>query len=173
MKIKCEIGDAIRRKLKIDQTPSVGDIVMDQFKQEFDKMYKQNKYIVLTSMPKESSIIFLKNTFGVTEHKDKRATQIQNENGFFSTPNPKLGRRLPEATIVKGQEFYESDEVSRQMPGRKDSVSMLLNGDKQHVQKQLILLIEYEAFLLFKEKHPDVKLGFSKFAEARPKNFVL
>ena len=168
-----EIGDAIRRKLKIDQTPSVADIVMDQFKQEFDTMDKQNQYRVLTSMPKESSIHFLKNTFGVTEHKAKRAKQIQKENGIFSTPNPKPGRRLPEATIVKVQEFYESDEVSRQMPGRKDSVSMLVNGVKKHVQKRLILLTEYEAFLLFKEKNPDVKLGFSKFAEARPKNIVL
>ena len=107
-------------------------------------MIKWINKINIESLPKESSINFLKNTFGVTEHKAKRATQIQNENGIFSTPNPKLGRRLPEATIVKGQEFYESDEVSRQMPGRKDSVSMLLNGDKQHGQKQLILLTEYE-----------------------------
>ena len=78
-------------------------------------MIKWINKINIESLPKESSINFLKNTFGVTEHKAKRATQIQNENGIFSTPNPKLGRRLPEATIVKGQEFYESDEVSRQI----------------------------------------------------------
>ena len=47
LKIKCEIGDTIRRKLKIDQTPSISAIVMDQFKQEFDKMDKQNQYRVL------------------------------------------------------------------------------------------------------------------------------
>ena len=59
LKIKCEIGDTIRRKLKIDQTPSISAIVMDQFKQEFDKMDKQNQYRVLTSMPKESLHFFL------------------------------------------------------------------------------------------------------------------
>ena len=48
LKIKCEIGDTIRRKLKIDQTPSISAIVMDQFKQEFDKMDKQNQYRVLS-----------------------------------------------------------------------------------------------------------------------------
>ena len=47
LKIKCEIGETIRRKLKIDQTPSISAIVMDQFKQEFDKMDKQNQYRVL------------------------------------------------------------------------------------------------------------------------------
>ena len=74
-----EIGDAIGRKLKIDQTLPVGDIVMNQIKQEFDTMDKQNQYRVLTAMPKESSIHLKKNTFGVTEHKAKRAKQIQNE----------------------------------------------------------------------------------------------
>ena len=44
---------------------------------------------------------------------------------------------------------------------------------KQQVQKRLILFTQYEAFLLFKEKNPDIKMGFSKFAEARPKNVVL
>lgn len=168
-----EVGDAIRRKLKTDQTLSVGDIVMNQMKEEFNTMDKNNQYRVLTAMPRESSLEFLKNTFGVTESQAKRAKKIQAEQGILSTPNPKPGRRLPEETIVNVKKFYESDEVSRQMPGRKDSVSMLVNGAKQQVQKRLILLTEYEAFLLFKEKNPDVKLGFSKFAEARPKNIVL
>ena len=59
------------------------------------------------------------------------------------------------------------------MPGKKDSVSMLVNGIKQQVQKRLILFTEYEAFLQFKKCNPEVKIGFSKFAEARPKNVVL
>ena len=59
------------------------------------------------------------------------------------------------------------------MPGKKDFVSMLVNGIKQQVQKRLILFTEYEAFLQFKECNPEVKIGFSKFAEARPKNVVL
>ena len=59
------------------------------------------------------------------------------------------------------------------MPGKKDSVSMVVDGVKQQVQKRLILLTQYEAYLLFRENYPDVKVGFSKFAEARPKNVVL
>ena len=59
------------------------------------------------------------------------------------------------------------------MPGKKDSVSMVVIGLKQQVQKRLILLTEYEAYLFFKEVNPDIKIGFSKFAEALPKNVVL
>ena len=35
------------------------------------------------------------------------------------------------------------------------------------------MLTQYEAFCLFKERNPEIKIGFSKFAEARPKNVVL
>ena len=66
-----------------------------------------------------------------------------------------------------------SDDVSRQMPGKKDFVSINVDGEKQRIQKWLILLTEYETFCLFKERNPDIKYGCSKFAENRPKYVVL
>ena len=168
-----EVGDAIREKLKTAPYLSTGDIVINQMKENFSSMDKKDQYRVLTVMPRESTVEFLKKTFMITDHQARRAKAIQAEKGIFSTPNPKPGHRIPEETIVKVKLFYESDSVSRQMPGKKDSVSMLVNGVKQQVQKRLILLTQYEAFLLFKERHPEEKLGFSKFAEARPKNVVL
>ena len=69
--------------------------------------------------------------------------------------------------------FYNDDQISRQMPGKKDCVSMKIEGVKSLVQKRLILCTEYEAFLAFKEKYPDFKIGFSKFADCKPKNVVL
>ena len=59
------------------------------------------------------------------------------------------------------------------MPGKKDWVSMKVGGVKEKVQKRQILCTVYEAFLLFKEENPTIKIGFSKFAEERPKNVVL
>ena len=59
------------------------------------------------------------------------------------------------------------------MAGKKDCVSMKVHGEKKCVQKRRILTTVREAYTLFKEKYPDVKIGFSKFAEARPKNVVL
>ena len=37
----------------------------------------------------------------------------------------------------------------------------------------MILCTEHEAFLLFKDENPGLKVGFAKFAEFRPKNVVL
>ena len=168
-----QVGQAIRGKLKTAAPVSTGDIVLDQMKDKFSTMDKNDQYRVLTAMPQESTVEFLKKTFNITDHQAKRAKAVQAEHGIFSTPNTKPGRRIPEETILKVKQFYESDDVSRQMPGKKDSVSMVVDGVKQQVQKRLILLTQYEAFILFKEKYPEVKLGFSKFAEARPKNVVL
>jgi len=59
------------------------------------------------------------------------------------------------------------------MPGLKDCISVHIGGNKQHLQKRLVLCNLKEAFQLFKDKHPDLKLGFSKFAELRPKECIL
>lgn len=59
------------------------------------------------------------------------------------------------------------------MGGKKDCVSMVVNGIKQTVQKRMLLCAEYKAFLKFKEDNPDIKVGSSKFSDHKPKNVVL
>lgn len=59
------------------------------------------------------------------------------------------------------------------MPGKKDFVSVKQGGQRVHVQKRLVLSNLKEAYQLFKDKHPDEKIGFSKFAELRPSQCVL
>ena len=59
------------------------------------------------------------------------------------------------------------------MPGKRDCVSMTVNGVKGRVQKRQILCTIFEAYLHFKDENPMVKIGFSKFAEVRQKNIVL
>ena len=44
--------------------------------------------------------------------------------GILSTPNPKAGHGLCEDLKVLVQKFYESDEMSRMMPGKKNVVSI-------------------------------------------------
>ena len=62
------------------------------------------------------------------------------------------------------------DELSRQMPGKKDYVS-IAKGD--HKQKHLVLCNLREIYAAFKEKYSNVKLGFSKFCIFQPKWCVL
>ena len=67
----------------------------------------------------------------------------------------------------------KSEQVSRTMPGKKDTISVSVNGVRTVLQKHLILCNLKEAHAQFKDKFPDLKLGFSKFAELRPKQCVL
>ena len=92
---------------------------------------------------------------------------------MLSTPNPKVGNRLPAELRKVVAEFYEGDRMSRQMPGKKDCVSVEIEGEKKNIQKRMILRTVYEAYLSFKEEHSHSKLGFSKFAELRPKYVML
>ncbi len=89
------------------------------------------------------------------------------------TPNPKPGRSLPQSTVALVVNFYESDEYSRMMPGKKDCISVRLAEGRTTVQKRLVLTNLRELYRLFKDSHPEQKVGFSKFAELRPKHCVL
>ena len=151
----------------------MGEKILQQFTSQFDKMSKTDQYRVLTSMPEDSSVKTIQQTFGVTEHTAKRAQALQQEMGLLSTPNPKPGKRLSVESTEKAIKFYEDDTVSRQMAGKKDCVSVLVDGEKKNVQKRRILTTVKEAHVRFKEENPDVKIGLSKFAEARPKHVVL
>ena len=69
--------------------------------------------------------------------------------------------------------FYECDDVSRVMPGKKDFVSMKKEGKRQQIQQRLVLSNLREVYREFKKRFPDQKIGFSKFAELRPKHCIL
>ena len=73
---------------------------------------------------------------------------------------------MSEKTVNSVLEFYQNDEYSRQLPGKKDCVSI---GKNVHVSKRLILCNLKELYTAFKDKHPDLKISFSKFASLRPK----
>ena len=59
------------------------------------------------------------------------------------------------------------------MPGKKDFVSVKKEGKREHIQKRLVLSDLRSVYREFKERYPDHKIGFSKFAELRPKHCVL
>ena len=103
----------------------------------------------------------------------RTAKNLVKKSGILSSPNPKHGCTLSTDTIRLVQCFYELDEVSRIMPGKKDFVSIREGDHRVHVQKRLILGNLKEVYQQFKEKYPMVKVGFSKFAELRPRNCVL
>ena len=95
------------------------------------------------------------------------------ERGIHSLPGPSCGPSLPPETVAIVCSFYESDDISRVMPGKKDFVSVKKEGKCEHIQKRLVLSDLKEVYREFKKRYPDHKIGFSKFAELRPKQCVL
>ena len=90
----------------------------------------------------------------------------------MSTPDLKPGKTLNPETVNLVKKFYECDEISHQMSGKKDFVSIKVDGKAIHVLQFLILNTLKESYVLFKEHYPDKKISFSKFCELRLKNCV-
>ena len=88
-------------------------------------------------------------------------------------PDPKPGRVLPQGTVKLVTSFYESDETSRIMPGKKDFVTVRKPDGRVQIQKRLVLCNLRELYRMFKDRNPDEAIGFSKFASLRPKHCIL
>ena len=102
------------------------------------------------------------------------AKKIVKDKVVMSSPNSKAGKPLCEETVKLVKAFYHHDDISRVMPGIKDFLSVRNDeGEKEHNQKRLVLCNLKEAYHQFKQQHPGIKVGFSKFAELRPKECVL
>ena len=103
-----------------------------------------------------------------------KAKQLVAEKGILSSLNPKGGMTLPVRTQEEVKNFYLSDDISRMMPGKNDFVSVLgADGKRVHQQKRLLLCNLREAYSEFKVRHDGLQVGFSKFAQLRPKECII
>ena len=104
----------------------------------------------------------------------RQAKSLVIEKGVLSTPNPQFGKCLHSEIAAKVVNFYHSPDVRRQMLGLKDHVCIKgVGGSRERKQNFLILSNLKEAYQNIKEKHPTMKIGFSKFAEFCPRECVL
>ena len=78
---------------------------------------------------------------------------------------------LPSETTDLVTHFHESDDVSRIMP--RTLCQWEVANVHIRMQKWLVLCNLKEAHQHFKDTYLDVAIGFSKFAELRPKHCVL
>lgn len=180
-KIK-KVTDALRTKVlnlnpgssSSDSTEYFDSEIIKQLKEKFNGTTdKSIRMQILTTLPKSWTLKKIETEFGVSNFTARKAKKLLSEKGVMSSPDPKPGKTLDPATIVLVKEFYENDEVSRQMPGKKDFVSVIKDGKRVHIQKHLILSTLRESYELFKERYPNQKIGISKFCELRPKHCVL
>lgn len=97
--------------------------------------------------------------FDAPNFRVQQSKKILSEKGFLESPNLKPGKSLPIEAVETVRSFYEHDEV-RAMPGIKYCVTFTV-ADGSNFKK---------AHKHFKDKFPSMKIGFSKFAESRPKH---
>ena len=103
----------------------------------------------------------------------RKVKDLVREKGILGTPSPKPGHPLASEVVDLVSGFYCSDDVSRMMPGKKDFVSVEQGEQHVHIQKRLVLSSLKEVYQLFKDRFPNETVGFSKFAELRPKHCIL
>ena len=109
---------------------------------------------------------------GATNLMIRKAKKLCSEKGILSTPNPKK-YPFPADITESVTTFCRSKDISRVMPGKKDCILVVKDGHQVLEQKYPVLCNQKEAFQRYKDKFPDKKIGFSKFASLRPKECVL
>ena len=155
-----------------DQTGDEGEMVR-QLKEKFSTAERSKKIQILTVLPKSWSIRKIQLEFGTSNFMARKAKELVKKKGILSSPDPKPARTLPQPTVDLVTSFYESDEISRIMPGKKDFVTVRKSDQRIQVQKRLVLCNLRELYRMFKDRYSDETIGFSKFACLRPKHCIL
>ena len=114
--------------------------IIKQLKEKFHTAAERSEMVrVLTVLPKSWSMRRIQAEFGASDYMVRRARELVIQNGILSSPNLKPGHSIAAETCESVCRFYESDEVSRIMPGKKDFVSVRLGKKREHFQKRLLL----------------------------------
>ena len=158
----CEKNDSVFDESDLQFKSAELDRLHDLMREKLKNASYPQKIQILTLVPDKWSRELAAKQFGVSEYLIRTARDLKKVGGILAIPEPKRGKSLPQETLDKVRQFYEDDEYSRQMPGKKDCVSV---GGTTH-QKRLVLCNLSELYAAFKEAHPDVKIGLSKFCYA-------
>ncbi|KAJ8664655.1 hypothetical protein QAD02_006317 [Eretmocerus hayati] len=133
----------------------------------------RERYLLLTVLPRTWSAYQIQQVMGVSQKTAKRAKELMETHGILCLVPSKSGRVLDPDVVKMIEDFYSSDDMSRIQPGKNDYVSVLINGNKVERQKRLLLCNLKECYQSFKDEYPEISVGFSRFAEARPPNVIL
>lgn len=148
--------------------------LLNSLKEEFRNTEERDLKIRILTLFSSWTYAEIQEHFEATRHMIMIAKKIKEEKGILRCPNQKKGKKLPDSIQQQVVSFYESDEISRLMPGKKDYVTVLEHQEKVQKQKRLIMCNLKEAYKEYKNIYCDeVHIGFSKFAELRPKQCIL
>ena len=161
--------------LTTEQKAEQYDILMNLIRNKISESDINEQLQLLTLAPQNCSREVLSEYFGVSKHLVRQSRELLKRAGILGKVETTqgrfiglyyyeaaiiieyrlIGRTLADDTIQLVESFYQDDMYTRQMPGKKDYVSI---GNKVHVQKRLILSNLKELFAEFKNTNPDIKV---------------
>ena len=126
-----KITEAMQRTIITGEIVDDGSEMIQQLKEKFLTTTKMNEQLqILTVLPKSWSVKKIQQEFGVSTYMAQKSKKLVKEKGVLSLPDPKPGPSLLPETVDIVHAFYESDDISRVMPGKKDFVSVKMEGKR-------------------------------------------
>ena len=146
---------------------------MDQSGEEFHKSDSKKKLQILLLSP--FTIEKTVEKLNTSHRMVKKSRHLKNMYGILpEIPPMSKGKIITNEMKNFVEEFYDGDDVSRLFPGKKDCVIIRNDeGEKNYVQKRLLLCNLKELYALFKNKDGAPNIGFSSFAYLRPPHCIL
>lgn len=163
--------DLFGKVVKLDEY----SILINKLKEKMKQATSiKDKIKILSLLPSSWSKEKVMAEFGVSEYVVKSTRKLVKKYGILPEKYNRKEKPFSKTVSHTVIEFYENDDNSRICPGKKDFVSVRTeDGTKIHKQKQLILCNLKELYSKFKSVHPSLCIGFSKFAQLRPKWCIL
>ena len=135
-----KITEAMKHVVIGGEVTDDGSEMIHQLKEKFQSTTKRSEQLqIITVLPKSWSLIKIQQEFSVSSYMARKSKELVKEKGVLSLPSPKPGPSLLPETVNIVHMFYESDDISRIMPGKKDFVLVRKEGKRLHVQKRLVL----------------------------------
>lgn len=181
-----KVSEAIRKKLEIcfdedieDSEPNQQslsfeyDELIEKLKKKCLVANKETKVQIISLLPNSWSRDKIATEFNVSVHLVRLSRKLVKDQGILPVLGKKKGVRISDVTAKKVVDFFEDDEYSRLCPGKKDFVSVKIDGQKVYKQKRLMLCNLNELYVEFKNKHLECGIQRSKFCEMKPKWCIL
>jgi hypothetical protein len=164
-----------KRVAKVDQEEDDSGQIIQALKSKFESAADRNeKYLILTTLPITWTTYRIMNEFGVSQAMAMRSKELVLGKGIMSAPSVALNKRAIDNSIIDAvKRFYLSDDISYACPGQRDYILIRSDDGKEKRQRRLLLINLKEAYKFFKAQYPDLKIGFSKFALLRPRECIL
>lgn len=131
------------------------------------------KIKLLTLAPISWTYEKVMSVFGVSRRLVWRSKMLLSSQGILGVSPKKQGRPLSEDSVKKVLETYTDQELTRELAGERNTVSVRGDdGAKTYHQKHLILMNLRELHSEYQKKHPNNPVSLSKFISLRPKYCV-